>query len=91
MEQYLLPCAYKSLLGIDCPICGFQRSLLLLIKGEFFNSFKMYAPLLPVLFLIMISILYFLNNKIIKRSFLNFSSVLVLIIIAANYIIKLLL
>ena len=28
----LLPCAWKQLLGISCPFCGFQRAVLLLCK-----------------------------------------------------------
>ena len=91
MEKILFPCAYKSLLGIDCPLCGFQRSFLLLMKGQLYDSFKMYAPLLPVLFLIILSIIYLLNKKIVKEQILKYTSVLVLIIVAVNYGIKMIL
>jgi len=89
MENYLLPCAYKSLFGIDCPICGFQRALVLLLNGNIKQSFFVYPPLIPSLFLIIIFALYLLNRKIINRKFLMYYSSFVLAIIAINYFIKL--
>ena len=35
LENHLLPCALKSFAGIDCPLCGTQRSFIALIKGDF--------------------------------------------------------
>ncbi|MBT6029840.1 MAG: DUF2752 domain-containing protein, partial [Crocinitomicaceae bacterium] len=26
-EDWMLPCLYKKVSGLDCPGCGFQRSL----------------------------------------------------------------
>ena len=34
MNLSLLPCAYKQLFGFSCPLCGFQRSMLLLWDGQ---------------------------------------------------------
>lgn len=45
----MLPCISKQVLGIDCPGCGLQRSVVLLIKGEFAASFQMYPALLPMM------------------------------------------
>ena len=89
MVNYLLPCAYKSLFGIDCPICGFQRALVWLLKGDFTQSFSIYPPLLPVVFLMMIFSLHLFKRKLISRNFLNYYSLLVLTFISVNYIIKL--
>ncbi|WP_244156221.1 DUF2752 domain-containing protein [Maribacter ulvicola] len=47
----MLPCFTKQLLGIDCPGCGLQRSLLFLIKGEFISAFLMYPAIYPMLLL----------------------------------------
>jgi hypothetical protein len=89
MLKHLLPCAYKSLFGIDCPICGFQRALILLFNGDIKKSFLIYPPLLPAVFLIMIFALHLLNTKLVNRKFLiNYSS-FVLTIITVNYFIKL--
>ncbi len=81
----LLPCAYKSVLGFDCPICGFQRALLLLFKGKLMESLITYPPLLPILFLIILFVLHLFNNQLVKRRFLNYFSAIVLVIIALNY------
>jgi hypothetical protein len=89
MANYLFPCIYKSLFGIDCPICGFQRAFIFLLKGDIKQSFEMYLPLLPTIFLMALTALYLLNNKIVNRKFLiNYSSVVFTIIIV-NYFIKL--
>ena len=34
---------------MDCPGCGLQRSLALLLKGEFVESFLMYPGLFPMM------------------------------------------
>ena len=43
-----MPCAYRELLGIDCPFCGGQRSVLLLLQGRFRESFVLFPALLPL-------------------------------------------
>jgi len=49
MEKYMLPCANKWLFGIDCPGCGLQRSLALLIEGEFGRAWHMFPPIYSML------------------------------------------
>ncbi|MCH5305411.1 MAG: DUF2752 domain-containing protein [Rikenella sp.] len=44
----LMPCAYRQLLGIDCPFCGAQRSALLLLQGRFTESFRLFPALVPI-------------------------------------------
>jgi hypothetical protein len=51
LESHLLPCMYKQHLGIECPGCGMQRSLIALLRGDFAESFHLYPALLPMLFL----------------------------------------
>ena len=52
LEDYMLPCLNKQLLGIDCPGCGLQRSVDLLFHGEFFAAFQMYPAIYPILLLL---------------------------------------
>lgn len=75
--------------GIECPMCGFQRALLLLIQGDFIGSIKMYSPLLPILFLCCVTIIQKLKPNLIKRNFLMRYSIFVLTVITTNYLIKL--
>ncbi|KAA2215374.1 DUF2752 domain-containing protein [Maribacter flavus] len=49
IEKYMLPCFTKQFLGVDCPGCGLQRSLLFLFKGEFVEAFKMYPAIYPLI------------------------------------------
>jgi hypothetical protein len=44
LQDHLLPCPFKYLTGIDCPGCGFQRSVLALLKGHLQQSFSLYPP-----------------------------------------------
>jgi len=89
LQNHMLPCALKSIFGIDCPICGFQRSFLLLLNGEFSKSFKMYPPLLFALLLILLAFIHLILPKYCKVSLLRKYSALVLIIISINYTAKL--
>jgi hypothetical protein len=49
LQNHLIPCPFKYLTGIDCPGCGFQRSVLALIQGDVSKSFTIYPPTIPLL------------------------------------------
>ncbi|WP_417360956.1 DUF2752 domain-containing protein [Galbibacter sp.] len=60
----MIPCLNKTLLGMECPGCGLQRSLFLLGQGEFVAAFKMYPAIYPLLiFLIFIGLSTFRSFK----------------------------
>ncbi len=46
--SWMLPCISKQITGMDCPGCGIQRSISLLIQGQFSESFVMYPALFPI-------------------------------------------
>lgn len=52
MEEYLLPCLNKQLFGLECYGCGGQRSILLLLKGDFHGAFFMFPAIYPILILL---------------------------------------
>ena len=52
LEKYMLPCLNKKLFGLDCPGCGMQRSVQLLLQGEFAAAFKMYPAIYPLMLLL---------------------------------------
>jgi hypothetical protein len=51
LQNHLLPCPFKYITGIDCPGCGFQRSVLALLEGHLQKSFILYPATIPVLML----------------------------------------
>ena len=54
LENHFLPCAYKQLLGIECPVCGSQRAFIALLKGNIIESIKLYPALIPTLIIIIL-------------------------------------
>ena len=50
-EDYLLPCVYKKIFGVECLGCGIQRATALLFKGDFIEAFKLY-PAIYTLFIL---------------------------------------
>ncbi|NTE04878.1 DUF2752 domain-containing protein [Agrobacterium tumefaciens] len=59
LQNHLLTCPFKALTGIDCPGCGFQRSIIALFQGNFHKSWLLYPPTIPVILLFVIAgILY---------------------------------
>lgn len=49
LQNHLIPCPFKYITGIDCPGCGFQRSVIALIHGDLHKSFQLYPPTIPLL------------------------------------------
>jgi len=48
-DNFFLPCPFKTLTGFDCPGCGFQRSFVALLKGNWQESFHLYPATVPLL------------------------------------------
>ena len=81
LQNHLIPCPFKALTGIDCPGCGFQRSLMALFQGDFLKSWSIYPPTIPILLLF--SIVAILYRFPIKN---NHLAMKVLIIIVGNFV-----
>jgi hypothetical protein len=88
LEKHMLPCAYKSMFGIDCPGCGFQRSCIALLRGDLVKSLTLYPATIPLiiaaLFLLADAKFHFQNRRTIKN--VLFLSVATIIIV--SYTIK---
>lgn len=88
LENFMIPCIWKSIFHIDCPGCGLQRSLLLLFQGKLTESYKMYAPTIPILLVMLLGALHIKfkwknGQKIIVTSFIA-----VAIFIMISYFLK---
>ncbi|MDX1277155.1 DUF2752 domain-containing protein [Oceanihabitans sediminis] len=87
-EAYMLPCLNKKIFGIDCPGCGMQRSVSLLIQGDVNGAYNMYPAIFTIIIMLIILVLH------IKYKFKNGHKVLLaffflnLFIITFNYINK---
>ncbi|MDG2350723.1 MAG: DUF2752 domain-containing protein [Flavobacteriaceae bacterium] len=89
LEDYLLPCLNKKLLGIECFGCGFQRSLLFLFQGKFTEAFLMYPAIYPFLTLTLFLIFNIFYKFKYDEKIKLFLVVLSLSTIFISYIIKL--
>ena len=63
MEEYMMPCMNKSIFGIDCMGCGMQRSILLLLNGDFIEAFKMFPAIYSTILFLVIVILHFVDKS----------------------------
>ena len=87
-KEYLLPCLNKQLFGIECPGCGFQRSLVSLSEGDFDGAFHMY-PAVYTLILLGILLLLSIKFKFRKRKQILLTLTIInAVIIATSYVYK---
>lgn len=54
----MLKCSFKEAFNIDCPGCGFQRSVKLLFQGDFIESISLYPATIPMLGLLLYTLLH---------------------------------
>ena len=86
LESNAQPCFYNKFLGIECPGCGMQRSLIELLKGNFTESFMLYPALLPTVFLISFLIVHLIFKFQKGALILKILFVINVLIIVLHYI-----
>ena len=89
LQNHLLRCPFKYLTGIDCPGCGFQRSLLALLNGDLHKSLSLYPSTIPLLIFFAYGIadrLFNLDNK--KHTAKKTGFILIGSLILITYVIK---
>jgi hypothetical protein len=83
INRYLIPCPLKYLTGYDCPGCGFQRSFLALVKGNFAASFALYPATIPIILTIAISLVankwYPHQSKMIVKTLFMITSAIIML------------
>ncbi|WP_299779466.1 DUF2752 domain-containing protein [uncultured Formosa sp.] len=88
-EDYMLPCLTKKFLGFDCLGCGLQRSVALILNGNFIAAFKMYPAIYTLIlftaFLVFNIFKSFKGQETIKK----WLFIINIVIIVLSYIIKL--
>ncbi len=90
IENNMLSCFYVKYFGFECYGCGFQRSFVALLRGNFIESFKLFPALFPILFIFIYLILH-LRFKFKKGALIiQYSFICIVAILLINYIFKLL-
>ncbi len=77
-----VPCPFKLIFGIPCPLCGMTRAFVSLLKLDFSAAFEYNAMVwsLPILYL-----LFLFDGKIFKNKYANTA---VLALISAGFVIN---
>ena len=88
LEHHLLPCPIKHFFGIECPGCGMQRAIIELLKGNLWDSIRLYPPLIPLIILFILLIINLKVNSIAWQKTLKYWFIVNAIIILTNYIFK---
>lgn len=87
-EEYMLPCLNKTLFGVECMGCGIQRSVSLILQGEFIAAFYMYPAIYTLILLFtFVGLNYVKNYKFASKVIISLAIINVLIIIG-NFILK---
>ncbi len=50
LEAHLASCAWFKYTGVECFGCGSQRAIIALLRGEVYESVKLFPALIPLLF-----------------------------------------
>ncbi len=76
LKNHLLPCPYKQIFGIECPVCGFQRSFISLLEGNISDSILQFPAMFPLIITSVLFLVFYLfktqNRKLIIQKVLLF-------------------
>jgi len=84
----MIPCLSKTLFGVECFGCGFQRAFLLLLKGDFDAAFEMYPAIYAVLLFFGIAGLLFFDKRHNYKKPLKLTAIITGLFMVAGYIYK---
>lgn len=89
LEKYMLPCLNKRLFGFDCPGCGLQRSVSLLLHGRFEDAFTMFPAVYSLMLLLLFLGLHLTDKTRNYQRAVISTAILNALIIIISYIYKL--
>lgn len=88
VEDYMMPCINKKLFGIDCMGCGIQRSIALIINGDFEGAFYMYPAIYTMLLFFFFIGLNFLDKSRNYHKIIISFGIITAIIMVVSYFYK---
>ncbi|WP_400080124.1 DUF2752 domain-containing protein [Winogradskyella sp. R77965] len=89
LEDYMLPCINKKYFGFECMGCGLQRSVVLLIKGQFADAFLMYPAVYTIIALFGFLIVNHFKNFKSGNKIIIILALLNVFTIISSYLLKL--
>ena len=89
LEEYMFSCPWKKYFNMECLGCGLQRSLLLVLKGNFIEAFKMYPAIYTLILMFIFLVLHLRFNFVKGHKIILVLFTLNIIIIVSSYIFKL--
>ncbi|PNW26578.1 DUF2752 domain-containing protein [Formosa algae] len=89
IEDYMLPCLTKKYLGFDCLGCGLQRSVALILHGDFILAFKMYPAIYTIIILAIFLLINAFKSFKHQESIKRWLFIINIVIIVISYFIKL--
>ena len=87
LENNLLTCQWKTM-GVECTGCGFQRSVIHLLKGEFSDALAIYPAIFTLILMAVFLGLHLKFNFAKGHKILLWLFLLNLTIIIVNYLFK---
>lgn len=88
MEKYMLPCMFKKIFGINCIGCGIQRSLSLLMNGEFAKAFTMFPAIYTTILFFLSIGFYLIDPKHRNPKMVIFFAISNAVIMITSYVYK---
>jgi hypothetical protein len=89
IEKNSKPCFYKQHFGFECPGCGFQRAFTEILRGNIWESIKLYPALIPLFILILVLLFHLKFRFKFGSVFLKYWFLFTVGIVIVNYLYKL--
>jgi len=88
LEKNMFDCFWVKTFGVKCPGCGFQRSIIFLLEGDFKSSLITYPSLIPAIILIFYLILHLIFKFKNGHKWILFVFIITVSIMIINYLFK---
>ncbi len=88
LKEHYIGCSFKEHLHIECPGCGFQRSLVALLEGHVKDSIALYPALMPLLSVWLMTILHIIFKFKHGAAVIKYLFLFCVAIISVSYAIK---
>jgi hypothetical protein len=84
----MLTCPSRKFFHIDCPGCGFQRSVIALLDGRLAASLSLYPAAIPILVMVVFTFLHLKYKFLYGATVIKYLQLAIAIVIVVFYIYK---